>query len=340
MYKYLFLIFFVCILLLGCKSSKKDTEIISENVNEEEIITRIIDHNNYSKEHKRFEIEKNEDIEFLETISQDEISEFIEEIIIDGFGAYIYKTLDLKFLENCQQIKRLYIRSANGWKNGITNTESLKYLKNIEVLYISFCKITDISPIASLENLEKLTLWDCTEINDISPIRNLKKLKYLEIYEYKNIENIEAVFDLLSLKELYLTFDGDSGTWSRLVWENQPNLTQIKRLKNLENLKFDMMTEDILNSLTSLKQLKKLDVKHIVVDDISPLSELPKLEEVDFMHDYNRVDILPLAASNSLKEITVASNYFYDYNNLLDFLSNEGKIFSEKGISIRFPNGK
>jgi Leucine-rich repeat (LRR) protein len=327
MFKYLFIIFSFFILFLGCKPSKDNTIIELKNVEEKieakvenheykneetktAILEKLIDYGeqnyryNYREFEKSFSVSYEEDIIFLTNFTQEELSEFIEYLVIQG-----EKITDINFIENFPQLKIL-VKSS--W-NMIDNIEVIGHLYNLKFLRIDYLeKNTDLSPISNLVNLVFLSLG-YSEIKDLSPISNLENLEELDLTGNK-IENIDPIFSLINLKSLSLDYYDEN----------------IERLQNLEYLYVPFMSQDDLYSLASLKKLRQLVIFWAAgFDDVSPLLELQNLEYIEFGRHTN-IDITPLAASDSIKTIRISGDSWYNSP------SAERDIFWESGIKVEY----
>jgi len=284
----LIIILFLFILFFGCKNDKKTNEIPAENNEiffenneipaEKEKINEIIEipyYKKYEISSKRFNINRLEDIEYINNFSQEEIKKYIEEISINDWSGENNNNLQeyLKYIEKFSNIKKLDIRLDN--KN--INLEPLLLLKNIEELNIVAAEKIDISTISKLKTLKSLTLYECDEIKDISAIGNLKNLEILKITYCDNIKNINSIFDLSRLKKLYLNI------------EKMPDFTQINKLTNLEYFEAPVIIdENIINSLSKLKRIKKIKIKYAGVKDVSPLYKIPGFEEIESTLDLHK----------------------------------------------------
>ncbi|MGD9128113.1 MAG: leucine-rich repeat domain-containing protein [Planctomycetia bacterium] len=84
----------------------------------------------------------------------------------------------------------------------ISNIQGIEYAINLNGLFLHFCDLDDISPIASLTNLTQIELG-CNHINDISPVSGLTNVYYLFL-GYNQISDASAVSGLVNLEELIL----------------------------------------------------------------------------------------------------------------------------------------
>ena len=128
----------------------------------------------------------------------------------------------------------------------------------LQMLWIDSSGITDLTGLASAENLTVLDLW-VNNISDISPLAGLTKLTYLDLSD-NNISDILPLAGLVNLADLWL-------------YEN--NISDISPLADLTNLTY-------------------LDLVNNNISDISPLADLTNLTELYL--DYNRIsDFSPIA---------------------------------------------
>jgi len=86
--------------------------------------------------------------------------------------------------------------------NRISDLSPLAELTNLEELVLGFNQITDVSPLAGLTKLKELDLFK-NQITDVSPLAGLTKLEYLNLYN-NEIAEISPLKGLTKLKELEL----------------------------------------------------------------------------------------------------------------------------------------
>ena len=104
-------------------------------------------------------------------------------------------------IEIDQSITSLKIKYAEK----LTDISALTSLRNLNVLDLSRCyELTDISALASLNNLNELNLSRCEELTDISALASLKKLEYLDLSYCPKIKDIDV---LKSLTKTEISFD-------------------------------------------------------------------------------------------------------------------------------------
>ena len=85
----------------------------------------------------------------------------------------------------------------------ITSIEGLAGLRKLRVLILADNKISDISPLEGLQDLEYVELFLNREIHDFSPLANKMKLVDLNIY-YCQIQDVTPLTTCANLKRLWL----------------------------------------------------------------------------------------------------------------------------------------
>jgi internalin A len=107
--------------------------------------------------------------------------------------------------------------------------------------------ITDLSPIASLTELDSLSLSD-NQITDLRPLANLTELNFLSL-KHNRIIDLKPLARSRKLVDLYV---------------NSNKITDIRPLANLTKLQFlGLQSNNISNlrPLTNLKKMRELDVR-------------------------------------------------------------------------------
>ena len=111
------------------------------------------------------------------------------------------KQVSFEGIEIDQSITSLKIKYAEK----LTDISALTSLRNLNVLDLSRCyELTDISALASLKNLNELDLSYCFELTDISPLASLSNLKNLNLYQCLELTDISALSSLKNLEYLDL----------------------------------------------------------------------------------------------------------------------------------------
>lgn len=224
--------------------------------------------------------------------------------------------------------------------------DSLRFLSSLTCLTelkLTGCRFPaeDLSIIAALPNLEKLTLSDCG-LSTVAGLENAQNVQYLDLSRNsignldslssmihlretnlsKNaITSLNAVSSLNSLEKLDASYNSISSiapisvcqriTWLDVSNNSLGNLGAIDNLSALTHLAADNNNLTDISVLANCTELLELSVAHNSISDISMLSTLTKLESFDF--GYNEVEVLPAWPEGSaLRSITGTYNKLKD----------------------------
>jgi Leucine-rich repeat (LRR) protein len=186
--------------------------------------------------------------------------------------------------------------------NRITDISPLAELTNLQTLRLNENQITDISPLAELTELTELYLSE-NRIADLSPLAGLTGLQRLEL-------NRNQITDLLPLAEL---------TGLRVLWLSDNQITDISLLAGLTELRgLRLYSNQItdLSPLAGLTELRVLGLSNNQITDISPLAELTGLQEL--VLTLNQItDLSPLAGLTELQRLWLNFNQITDLSPLV-----------------------
>ena len=162
--------------------------------------------------------------------------------------------------------------------------------KCLSLSRVVLLELLDISPVSQLANLERLVLTG-TSVSDIKPIATLQNLCALSIGGCVAIKSLEPLMKLDKLDDLCL-----EGT---LV----PDLEPIVKLQNLHILELERDASiDSLEPLAKLKGLQMLFLHKCY--DLSPLAELKELRYLYlFYENTEETDLTPVAILPRLIDI-------------------------------------
>jgi len=105
-------------------------------------------------------------------------------------------------IEIDQSITSLKIKNAEK----LTDISALSSLNNLNELKLDYCeKLTDISALASLKNLNDLNLSSCEKLTDISALTSLQNLNDLDLSWCDKLTDISALTSLQNLEYLDLS---------------------------------------------------------------------------------------------------------------------------------------
>lgn len=173
----------------------------------------------------------------------------------------------IEYATQANMVDICYTNATEGKK--IKDLSPLSELTQLKLLYLMQDGISDISALATLVNLEELSLNANQEISDISAISGMTKLKKLSVANNKLTE-IEAVSGLESLEYL------DVAT-------NQiTSLPDMSRLTNMYYLDVsgNQLTDADVGKIASMRGLKELNLRgNSGVTNLKPLARLIYLDE-------------------------------------------------------------
>lgn len=194
-----------------------------------------------------------------EAISQDDLLS-VSELFI--FGDSLIASNDEELNAG---VNKLF--ESNQVREGpIRSLADLEKMPNLKHISISMQKITDISPLASLQYLEKVEIKN-NPVVDISFLSGLKFLKRVSIFDTR-------VTDFSPLLNCPMLVELDAG---KLPIRS---LEAFYGFKGLRNLSLHETTIDTLDGIDMLTQLQYFEVTGVIDGDLSPLLSLPHLKDV------------------------------------------------------------
>jgi Leucine-rich repeat (LRR) protein len=149
--------------------------------------------------------------------------------------------------------------------------EAVCKVKNLEQLHFWSSTVEDLSSISKLQNLSHLGLDSFSRLTDISPILTLKNLQLLSIENSFKIENYDIIGQMGQL--LGLKLSGNAFAPRNL------RLNSLKPFSNLKNLRhLDVSTLSVVdNSYETILELENLERFDITVTIPKPIRELIKI---------------------------------------------------------------
>ena len=212
------------------------------------------------------------------------------------------------------------------WVDSLQNLSGIEYCRNLSELHLSLKCIKDISPLANLVKLKKLTLDQNNAIQDISPLSHLTQLEQLDLF-VNNISDVSPLAGLTNLK--YLDISANPVT-NISVLENLTSMEQILAFqahvgslafvanwKNLNLLWFDMCEVTDISALSGLTNLTYVELWRNQIVDISALANLKKLSYLNLSQN-SVSDISPLLSLVNLSQIRLDGNKISDLSPLVN----------------------
>jgi internalin A len=293
----------------------------------------------------------------LDTINVD-CSIIIEKLCdiksIRHLSIYNCKSVDWSGLSQLPTLTYLYLHTLNA--DNILFVSNLTNLKYFHILYSK--DIHDISPIATLSNLEEFEWRIVTETNircDISVLKSLPNIRELSLAGHV-ISDITPIQYLTKLRSLVLSnikcgtiqFEKLVNLETLFVYNiENTDFSETFGLSNLSLTQLEIKTDIPLKDYSFLKNLKSLS--WIRIDHISDLSVLESSKDtLNYLESVNGelidlsliskfhnltcvvlkckeiVDITPLSTLTCLKRLTLSDNKITDItplNSLLNLVS-------------------
>jgi Leucine-rich repeat (LRR) protein len=175
----------------------------------------------------------------------------------------------------------------------------------------------DISPLASLQDLEILDLWWNPSVSSVAVLASLRKLKYLDISR-TNIQDISCLPESLEVLDISWTQIADLGSIGRLKRlhklraKNLFRVVDFRSIGELARLNFLDLSENNLGDsskflgglheleylglrkshaenlelvLADLRNLKGLSLRDATITDLEFVKNLEKLEQISIGHN-------------------------------------------------------
>lgn len=132
--------------------------------------------------------------------------------------------------------------------------------------------LTDLSPLAGLPGLQRVSLFGCEDLTDLAPLAGLQALQRLDLGYCRNVTDLAPLAGLQALQSLKLSRTG--------------------------------VTD--LAPLAGLQALQSLDLCQTGVTDLVPLAGLQALQSLD-LYQTGATDLSPLAGSYGLRFLNLPS---------------------------------
>ncbi len=151
-------------------------------------------------------------------------------------------------------------------RGGMTTLEDVKLLPNLEVLYVNYQMLTDISPVAELKYLTAVSLRS-TFVEDISALSGMQQLGSVCLFD-------THVADMSPLDSCAALYSLDVG---------KTPIASLSELNGITGLRVLSLRQTQFSSLDGIERfalLEKLDLCRSQFTDLSPLLSLKSLSEV------------------------------------------------------------
>lgn len=149
----------------------------------------------------------------------------------------------------------------------LTTLADVKLLPNLEVLYVNYQTLTDISPVSELEYLTTISLRS-TFVEDISALSGMKQLNSVGLFD----THVYDLSPLVSCPALCLLDIGKTPITS---------LTLLPDIAGLRVLSLRRTQLPSLEGIDRFRFLEKLDLSQSSLSDLTPLLSLLNLHEIN-----------------------------------------------------------
>ncbi len=183
-----------------------------------------------------------------------------------------------------------------------TTLAGLEHCTSLVTLLLGFQKISDVSPIAGLTNLQNLSFDGCRTIRDISPLANLTHLTYFSILD-NIVSDISCVRNMVDLRYLNL---------------NSNPVSDLSPLATLGSLTELVVTHAATSDISSLSHLTKLQHLMIISSNVTDVSSFAPLTELIYADLFdNRIEnIDSVKTCTNLRRLLLSKNRIHDVSAL------------------------
>ena len=175
------------------------------------------------------------------------------------------------FGNEVSKAEEAFSNGLGGWlrdtpRGELTTLEDVKMLPNLEVLYVNYQTLSDLSPVSELEYLTSVSLRS-TFVEDISALSGMKQLQNVSLFD-------THVADMSPLGSCPALYSLDVG---------KTPITSLSSLPDIAGLRVLSLRQTNFPSIEGIDRfplLEKLDLCHSLLSDLSPLLSLPGLHEI------------------------------------------------------------
>ena len=211
------------------------------------------------------------------------------------------------------------IRDLTGLEFATSLTRLHLGIDKVEGKYVNSNDISDLTPLAGLTNLTRLTLTN-TGVSNLTPLAGLTNLTRLSLGR-NSIADLTPLVGLTNLTWLSLSENSVSDLiplagLTNLTWLHLPNnsisdLTPLAGLTSLMGLGLENNSISDITSLAGLTNLTWLSLSENSVSDLIPLAGLTNLTELR-LENNNISDLAPLAGLTNLIRLYLNANSISD----------------------------
>ena len=240
--------------------------------------------------------------------------------------SHVYASTATKNLQGIQYCKNLesFSSGSYGEKGKISDISPLAGMDNLTSLYLSGNQITDISVLAELVNLEVLSLSE-NQISDITVLADLKNLTSLELagnqvkdtsaLAGKNLWQLNLSYNPLDENAIDIISNIVSVTELYLAGTQLTN-EDIEKLANLERLSGFDFSDNQISDISPLDNIWEyvylIDLSNNQLSDVSVLTGLGGTAARFYLSNNQISDVTPFADSN-IHTLDLSNNQISDF---------------------------
>lgn len=207
--------------------------------------------------------------------------------------------------------------TLNYYETKLENLDFLKYLVDLEELYIFYFRGKDLSPIAYLKKLRILKFFSAFKSEQVrlKPLTKLESLEELKIFHIKDIEEVGCfislkLIELESLKTNNLDFLKPLQKLEEIILRSSEKVIDFSALYNLPKLKKAFFAKNYKNIdaefISHLQNLEKLDITDFnSVKKFPSLEKLSKLKELSIINWKVLSDIKGISKAPNLEKVSL-----------------------------------
>jgi len=218
----------------------------------------------------------------------------------------------------------LVLSNARSYENHDSNVtdkdlENLKYLSNLERLWLFAPQITNISFVSGMKDLKSFSVVS-QNIVDLDALKNCRNLEVLNLFHTK-LTDLDILAENTELRHLD-------------IYSGNPvqDISALRHMGKLEQLLISSSELTDISPIGSLGSLKSLDLSCGSISDISVLADCKSLKRLSLIDCKQVTDISPLLELNALEEILICNTAISDFTPLLSMESLKKVVASDGQI--------
>ena len=237
-------------------------------------------------------------------------------------------------VEDMERLRRLLSLDRR-----VHDLTGLQLAKNLNHLELDNSKISDLSPLRGLTNLQFLEVHG--ELSDLSPLAESVNLRGLEIGG-SNVSDLSPIARLVNLRSLDIgnTKVSDVSVFAGLTNlqelnienTNIPDLSPLTGLSNLKRMHFSGTNQSVMSFVAGQTTLEFISLATDGVSDISPLAGLTNLKGI---HTWGNPisDLSPLAGLTKMQWIDICGAEISDLTPLAGMTNLKDLYLVHNGIT-------